>query len=144
MRDDGTSTLVLEGVARVEITEYVQLKPYRIARVTPCESFAPSPPARAELVQAVQRLAKARAKFGVELPKSVLTSLLAVEDMDYLTDLVSSTVLDDCAQKQLLLETLNVNERLDRLVQLLQQQLRQFETWRKLQGDLPNDHVGRN
>ncbi|MCG3149601.1 MAG: Lon protease 2 [Verrucomicrobiae bacterium] len=141
---DGTSNLVLEGVARVQILEYIQLKPYRIARVAPCESFAPTPPARAALVQAVERLAQARAKLGTELPRAVLDSLLAIEDAAYLTDLVSSTLLDDCRQKQRLLETLNVTDRLDQLVQLLHRQIRQFELWQKLQGDLPTDHVGRN
>ncbi|MEI6082940.1 MAG: LON peptidase substrate-binding domain-containing protein [Verrucomicrobiota bacterium] len=144
LRPDGTSTLVLEGVARVRITEYVQMKPYRIARVTPCESFSPAPPAREELQDIVRRLAKVRAKFGARLPKSMLATLLAEEDADYLTDLVSNTLIDDCQVKQRLLETLNVNERVDRLVAELQRQLHQFELWRKLQGDLPNDHVGRN
>lgn len=143
-RSDGTSNLILEGVARVQILEYVQLKPYRIARVTPCTTFTPTPPARGELVLTVKRLARMRAKFGTRFPKAILDSLLAVDEIDYLTDLVSATLLDDCQAKQRLLETLNVSDRLDQLVRLLQHQIREYEIWRKLQGDLPNEHVGRN
>jgi Lon protease-like protein len=143
-RPDGTSNLILEGVARVEILEYVQVKPYRIARVNPRLSFTPTPPARAKLVQTVKRLAQVHAKFGTEFPTAMLDSMLAVDEIDHLTDLVTSTLLDDCQAKQRLLETLNVTERLDLLVQLLHHQIRELEVWRKLQGDLPNEHVGRN
>ena len=67
-----------------------------------------------------------------------------MEDLEHLTDLVGHTLLDDSRQKQLLLETLDVGQRLERLVSVLQQQLRQAELWKKLQGDLPNDLVGQN
>src|SRR4029077_18971605 len=79
-RPDGTSNLILEGVARVHIVEYVKLRPYRVARVEPLDSvreqiLAPLD----ELVAAVTKLARARAKFGSELPKPILDALLAVE-----------------------------------------------------------------
>jgi Lon protease-like protein len=144
-RPDGTSNLILEGVARVKIVEYVKMRPYRLARIKPLKSFEENaPPPRAELVAAVAKLAKARAKFGDELPKSVLESLLEVKNTDHLSDLVSYTLLEDYHQKQLMLETLDINVRLDKLVALLQQQIRQFELWKTLQGKLSHDDVGKN
>ena len=142
---DGTSNMVVEGVARVRILEYTQLLPYRIARIQPLDSIpAAVSPARAELVATVKKLTAARARAGAELPAAALQSLLTVEDVEHLTDLVGHTLLDDSRQKQLLLETLDVQARLIRLVAGLRQQLRQVELWRKLQGDLPSDHVGQN
>ena len=142
---DGTSNLVVEGVARVRILEYTQLLPYRIARIQPLESIpAVPPPARTELLATVKKLTVARARAGVELPAAALQSLLTVEDVEHLTDLVGHTLLDDSRQKQLLLETLDVEARLVRLVAGLRQQLRQVELWRKLQGDISSDHVGQN
>ena len=142
---DGTSNMVVEGVARVRILEYTQLLPYRIARIQPLDSIpAAVSPARAELLATVKKLTAARARAGAELPAAALQSLLTVEDVEHLTDLVGHTLLDDSRQKQLLLETLDVQARLIRLVAGLRQQLRQVELWRKLQGDLPSDHVGQN
>ena len=142
---DGTSNLVVEGLARVRILEFTQLKPYRVARIQPLDSIAAeSSLARSELVATVRKLTKVRANFGSELPAAALKSLLTVEDLEHLTDLVGHTLLDDSRQKQLLLETLDVGQRLERLVSVLQQQLRQAELWKKLQGDLPNDQVGQN
>jgi Lon protease-like protein len=144
-RPDGTSNLILEGVARVHIVEYVKMRPYRIARVEPLESLEEAAsPVRDELVSVVAKLAKVRAKFGNELPKSVLDSLLVVKSSDHLSDLVSYTLLEDYHQKQLMLETLDVNVRFGKLVELLQQQIRQFELWKTLQGKLSHDDVGKN
>ena len=92
----------------------------------------------------VKKLAQAKARTGAELPAAAIQSLLTVEDVEHLTDLVGHTLLEDSRQKQLLLETLDVGARLTRLVAGLRQQLRQAELWQKLQGNLPNAHVGQN
>src|SRR5207247_843077 len=113
-RPDGTANLILEGIARVQIVDYVKLRPYWIARIESLESFAEIvPPRRPVLVAAVARLSRARAQLGAGLPKPVLDSLLAVESADVLSDLVSYTLLDDFHDKQQMLETLDVNTRLD-------------------------------
>jgi len=144
-RPDGTSNLVLEGVARVAIIEYIRQRPYHTARIETLESHDSfESPQRDALVAAVAMLAKARARLGAEFPKSVLNSLLAVESPDLLSDLVSYTLLDNFHQKQEMLEILDVSERLTRLVGLLQAQIRQFELWKTLQGTLSNDDVGHN
>ena len=144
-RPDGTANLILEGVARVQICEYVQSQPYRMARIEELPSGDTIElPEREPLLTAVSKLARARAKMGAELPKSVLNSLLAVENPDHLSDLVSFTLLENFHQKQLMLETLDVNARLLKLVELLQKQIEQFQLWKLLQGKLSNDDVGHN
>ena len=142
---DGTSNLILEGIARVNICGYVRTLPYHTARIKQLSSaHTIATDTREPLVAAVAQLAKARARLGAELPKSVLNSLLGVENPDYLSDLVSYTLLDNCHQKQLMLETLDVNQRLAKLVELLRWQIQQFELWKTLQGKLSNENVGQN
>jgi Lon protease-like protein len=144
-RPNGSANLILEGVARVRVTEYVRLRPYRVARVEPLESFEDAVgPNREPLMKVVTQLAKARARMGAELPKSVLTALRSVKNADYLSDLVSYTLLDDYYEKQTMLETLDTEQRLEKLAVLLQKKIQQFELWKTLQGKLPNKHVGYN
>jgi Lon protease-like protein len=144
-RPDGSANVILEGVARVRITEYLKLRPYRLARVEPLESSEVEAGAKREpLMKVVTQLAKARARMGVKLPKSVLTALRSVKSADYLSDLVSYTLLDDYYDKQAMLETLSTDERLEKLMALLQKKIQQFELWKTLQGKLPNKHVGHN
>jgi Lon protease-like protein len=143
-RPDGSANVILEGVARVRITEYLKLRPYRLARVEPLETSEIATAAREPLMKVVTQLAKARARMGVKLPKAVLTALRSVENPDYLSDLVSYTLLDDYYDKQAMLETLSTDERLEKLMALLQKKIQQFELWKTLQGKLPNKHVGHN
>ncbi len=144
-RPDGSANLILEGIARVRLVEYVRLRPYRVARIQPLESFEePEPPPREQLLAAVAALAKAQAVFGPELPKPLLDAFRSVQNAGYLSDLVSYTLLEDYHQKQLMLETLDVNVRLGQLIGLLQQKVRQLELWKTLQGKLDPDDVGKN
>jgi Lon protease-like protein len=144
-RPDGTSHLVLEGVARVRVRRYVRVRPYRVAEIEPLPSEGlPVPAPSRPLVNTVSRLARARALVGAEVPKAIMECVQSVRSADYLTDLVSYTLLEDYHQKQRMLETLDVNQRLEKLVDLLQQQIQQFELWKTLQGKLPNKHVGHN
>lgn len=144
-RPDGSANVILEGVARVRVTEYMKLRPYRVARVEPLKSTEDVDPIqRTPLLKIVTQLARARARMGVDLPKSVLSALRSVKNADYLSDLVSYTLLDDYYEKQSMLEILDTNERLEKLVALLQRKIHQFELWKTLQGKLPNKHVGHN
>ena len=43
-----------------------------------------------------------------------------------------------------MLETVDTDERLEKLLALLQKKIQQFELWKTLQGRLPNKHVGYN
>ncbi len=100
--------------------------------------------ARQPIIGMVRKVARARARLGAQLPKAVVDSLVALEDAALFADVVSYTLVEDFQEKQRLLETLDVNERLARLHQLLAAQLTQLELWKKLQGNLPNKHVGHN
>ena len=144
-RADGSANLILEGVTRVRVTEYLKLRPYRVARIEPLGSSEEAGGTNREpLMKVVTQLAKARARMGAELPKSVLSALRSVKNADYLSDLVSYTLLDDYYEKQTMLETLDTEQRLEKLAALLQKKIQQFELWKTLQGKLPNKHVGHN
>jgi Lon protease-like protein len=145
VRPDGTANLILEGVARVRIREYVRLRPYRVARAEQLSSSGTVAPAKREpLAAAVASLARARARLGVELPDSVLKSLLSIHSPEHFSDMVSHMLLDDYYEKQLMLETLDTEQRLQKLVRLLQSKAQQLQLWKKLQGKLPNENVGHN
>ena len=145
---DGTSHLVLQGLSRVRIVEFFATPPdlpYPLARIEALESTGQANASQREpVVGAVKRLTRVRARLGVKLPPSVIDSLMAVESPGLFADVVSNTFLESYQDKQRLLETLDINERLERLEELLAKQISQFELWKQLQGKLPNKHVGQN
>jgi len=133
---DGTSHLILQGVARVELAEAVRYKPYRVHRVKPL----PSPPCDSVMVDAllikVRELLAERIELGLPFPFPVLASppkepkqpppqvspkeilgfLEAIRDPAQAADLVSCATLPDGEERQSIMEAVDVETRLRRLI----------------------------
>ena len=142
---DGTSHLILQGIARVELEETLRCKPYRIHRIKtlrtpPCDSVAAD-----ALLAKVRELLEERIKLGLPFPfpvmpaspakeenapsppfsaKEILGYLDSIEDPEQAADLVSCAVLPDAAERQTILETIEVETRLRRLIQFLLAEIR--------------------
>jgi Lon protease-like protein len=81
-RKDGTSNLVLQGIARVELTETVRYRPYRVNRIRALESTATDSVAVDALTVKVLELVSERLEQGFELPFHVLKKLGQLEELD--------------------------------------------------------------
>jgi len=135
---DGTSHLILQGLARVELEETVRYKPYRVQRIRPLES----PPCNDLVVDAllakVRELLEERVALGLPFPfpippskgnpteappgfspKDVLEYLDKLNDPEQVADLVSCAVLSGPVQRQTILETVHLEARLKRLIHFL-------------------------
>jgi Lon protease-like protein len=147
-RHDGTSNLVLQGIARVELTEAVRYKPYRVNRIRPLESRATDSVAVDALTVKVLELVSERLEQGFELPIHVLKKLGQLDDLDtdklppdfalkqgieilaklnnpdQIADLVSCTLLSSPLERQLLLETIDLEKRLKHLIRFLLAEIR--------------------
>jgi Lon protease-like protein len=139
---DGTSHLVLQGIARVQLMETVYYKPYRIQRIRPLET----PPCDNVIVDGlltkVRELLAERIKLGFSLPfpgvtdgkpveppagvsaKEVLGYLDKLTDPEQVADLVSCAVLSGPAERQAILETVNLESRLKRLIHFLMAEIK--------------------
>jgi Lon protease-like protein len=136
---DGTSHLILQGLARVELEETVRYKPYRVQRIRPL----PTPPcdsvAADALLARVRELVRERLNLGLpfsfpgEQPpkfpaKEVIGYLDSISNPEQAADLVSCAVLAGASERQAILEAVDVETRLRRLIQFL---LRDIHTHRK-------------
>ena len=142
--EDGTSHLLLQGVARVRLQQLIRQKPYRVHRVEPFDGEPPDTVVADALMARVRELVGELATLGVTLPSGLSTESLvqggqpASEDRDgsapfleslqdpgTLADLVASTVLQDSGSRQMLLATGDVEVRLRKLIQFLLAEIRQ-------------------
>ncbi len=147
-RKDGTSNLVLQGLARVELTATVRYKPYRVHRIRALESTATDSVAVDALTVKVLELVSERLEQGFELPIHVLKKLGQLEDIDpenlppdfalkqgieilaklnnpeQIADLVSGTLLSSPLERQFLLETVDLESRLKHLIHFLMAEIR--------------------
>jgi ATP-dependent Lon protease len=136
---DGTSHLVLQGLARVELEAAVRYKPYRVQRIRPLEIPPCDTVAVDALVAKVRELLAERIDLGLSFPfpvmspgkaesspgppsfsaKEVMRYLDSISDPEHVVDLVSCAVLQGAVERQAILETADVEARLRRLVHFL-------------------------
>ncbi len=121
--EDGTSHLVLQGIARVEFTDFVQEKPFRMARLRD----VPSEPAGDEegevlSAQVLEFCAHYQAR-GARIPETLDQQLADVDDPDVLCDIVAHTFVRDPFRRQDVLEAPDVADRLRALIKHLRDEM---------------------
>ena len=140
---DGTSHVVLQGIARVKLEETVRYKPYRIQRIRPLGT-PPCDNVKVDALMAKMReLLEERVRLGLPFPfpvvspakaktqatsplsaKKILSYLDSIADPAQAADQVSCAVLPEAAERQEILETLDVESRLRRLIHFLLAEIR--------------------
>lgn len=138
---DGTSHLILQGLTRVELERPVRYKPYRVQRIRPlatppCDSLAAD-----ALLAKMRELLRERLELGLPFPspfpspppasaghaaqipplsaKDIMGYLDSIPDAELAADLVSCAVLKGAAERQAILEAVEVETRLRRLIHFL-------------------------
>jgi ATP-dependent Lon protease len=136
---DGTSHLILHGLMRVQLEKTVRYKPYRMARIRPLMPERGDNVHVDALVARIRDLVSERVKMGFSFPfsintenaagkddttnvvtaKDVVSYLERVQDPEQVADLVSCAMLAGSDQRQEILETLEIEPRLRRLIHFL-------------------------
>jgi ATP-dependent Lon protease len=145
---DRTSHLILQGIARVELGPAVKYKPYRVHTISALEANTTHSGQIVPLVARVHKLVEQRINLGSfpmpfplpdggegidaelgELPPSkfsvsdVLNYLKSLHDANQLADLVSCALLPRASERQSILETVDLEARLLRLIQYLMDEI---------------------
>lgn len=142
---DGTSNLILQGLARVQFEEIVSEEPYRRARISQimsesdgsCQSLSAIQSSLVGLVQTQMRL-------GAGIPKELLQFLSNIKEPENVLDLAIYTLCSSSKLKQQLLETRGILARFSKFKRFLRAQIEQLKLDRKLRGGLNEDHLGNN
>jgi ATP-dependent Lon protease len=144
--EDGTSHLILQGLTRVELVQTVRVKPYRVASIRPLVAAPADNVVIDALVGKIHELVEERIRAGpfpfpfstlqnVALgkkkkgknsfsPRKVVEYLASLPDADQVADLVSCALLPGATDRQTILETVNLEERLRHLVHFLIEEIR--------------------
>lgn len=139
--EDGTSHLILQGLTRVQLGKTVQSKPYRVQAIRPLQPRPIDSVMIDALVAKVHELVERRINLGglafpfalgkkAEKPtggegsaplliKEIMSYLEDLPDADQVADLVSCALLTEAQERQAILETVEVEPRLKRLIHFL-------------------------
>jgi len=121
-KPDGTSNLILQGVSRVRFTDFVQEKPYYVGKIEVL-STEESDELEVEALSAkVLEMIGTMQDSGDIQAGGILKFLNDIRDSDALADIVTYSFIDDVARKQEILETLNLRQRLQKVIVALRRQ----------------------
>jgi len=132
---DGSVRLMVQGLERIKLLDWIGTEPYLIARVEA---------ARDQMIQGTEVDALRRAVVDIfrrlveaspELPDELAAAAENVADLRHIAYFVASVVPLDVATKQALLEMDPVTAKLRRVVDLLQRELAVRELGRKITTD---------
>ncbi len=130
---DGTIQIIVQGLERIRILEYIEEKPYLKARIEAApedvEESVELEALKRNAVQLFQRLVS----LVQYLPNELALAALNIDDPRQVIYLIANSVQMELDLRQSLLEMNSVQEKLERLNQFLTRELEVLELGKKIQ-----------
>ena len=130
---DGPNSLVVHGLIRFRVVEWLADQPYLRARIEVLESTSTPGKNLDAMVNHIRQMAMKMVELSPNIPDEVGVVIHNIEDAGMLADFLSANINIDLEKKQELLEELNVNERLGKLSLMLAEQVELLEMSAKIQ-----------
>jgi ATP-dependent Lon protease len=136
--------LIIQGISRVRVLEVLQTEPYLRARVEPMEDVLPTEPEQIVEVQAMARTVGSTfqqiVSMSPQIPDELQAIPMNVTDPGTLADLIAANMPTlPTAEKQALLATADVRERLRALTGILTRELNVLEVGSRIQSEVASE-----
>ncbi len=129
---DGTVKVLVEGVRRVRITHYLENPDFFEASAEPLTEMPGDAATIEALLRTVTTEFERYAKVKKNIPEEALTAVSESTESAKLADLVAGHLGIEVSQKQDLLETLSVSERLEKVYGLMQGEMSVLQVEKKI------------
>ena len=114
-QQDGSLQVLLSGVHRLHIDEFVDLEPFIRVDVTPLEEPESSGPQTDAVVRHATNLFERYAQLNRRFSVEDITSIVGIKTAARLSDMLAAHLVTDMQQQQDLLETIDPLERLEKI-----------------------------
>ncbi|MDI6870482.1 MAG: endopeptidase La [Bacillota bacterium] len=129
---DGTIRILVEGLERVRIGEFLREEPFLEARVIRLDREEKKTAEDEALMRTLMEQFDAYVKASKRLPVEILLSLTAIDDPAHLADFIAAQLQLKLEDKQRVLETVSPRQRLELLTVLLSKEMEILELERKI------------
>jgi len=133
---DNTVRILVEGLRRFRITAYEATEPYLRAKIELLHERADTSVEMAALSRSAQQLFQDIIHLSPALSDQVKVSALNIDEPGKLADLIAANLNLNLEERQHLLETVQVKERLGRLLPLLNRELEVLTLGSKIQKEV--------
>jgi ATP-dependent Lon protease len=131
---DGTVKVLVEGVRRARIKAVVPEGDCLYADIEPQASISTSTPEMEALKRAVVEQFDQYVQLNKKIPKEVVASLASIDDHGRFADSVAAHLPLKLEQKQQILETSNVADRLENLLEQVEKELDIIQVEKRIHG----------
>jgi ATP-dependent Lon protease len=136
---DGTLRVLVQGLDRVRLESIERTEPFLTGLFTPLPDVVTREKEAEALARSVEALFGRIISIAPYLPEELLLAAANAETPSSLANLIASTIRLKTVEKQDLLETVDVEERLRKLTAILSRELEVFELGTKIQSQVQEE-----
>jgi ATP-dependent Lon protease len=137
--EDNKAQLLVQGLGRFRVKEYIKGKPYLQARVEYIQEIDKrGKEVEALMSNLVSQFARV-AELSPGLPQEVIAMAKTIQEPGTLADMIASTINSTQEEKQAILEIVDAKERLKQVTRLVNYQLEILELGDKIQTQVKGD-----
>lgn len=125
---DETSNIIVSGLARARIQKFVQEEPYRVGEIEILKDVTHDNPEEMALTEKVKDLFIRKVSLKKIVTDEQIDSIRLLSDPSRICDIISYYSSSPFPKKQTVLETLDVNKRLRKVLKLLEEEIRILES----------------
>ena len=132
---DGTVKVLVEGQQRAQVQSIEDAETHFSATVAPIEHQADAPTSEIEaLRRAVMQQFDQYVKLNKKIPPEILTSIAGIDDAGRLADTIAAHLPLKLENKQLVLDMVPVDKRLEKLLELLEHEVDILQVEKRIRG----------
>lgn len=137
---DGNTTVILQGKKRFHLKEEIQSEPYIRATIEPFEEVRPKQDKEFKaMVSSIKDMAMSIVQMSPNIPTEAGIAIKNIESISFLINFISSNMNADMSVKQRMLETVNLRERANQVLEHLTTELQMLELKNQIQSKVRVD-----
>lgn len=136
---DGSTTVILQGIRRIEVLSFMQEEPFLMANVEPLGEIPEDDDEMKAIVSAMKDYAVRIIKLAPNIPSEAEVVVNNIESADFLTHFIASNLNVSLKDKQKILETASLKERAQLVLRFLSSELQMLELKSKIQSKVQDD-----
>ena len=135
---DGTVKVLVEGIDRAEVVSFDEKGDFWSANVNLVEIKERKDKKTLAFMRSVFSQFDQYVKLNKKIPPEILTSLTSINDPGRLADSIAANLTLKLSEKQTILETFDIRERLDLLLNIMESEIDILQVEKKIRGRVKN------
>ncbi|HCR86223.1 MAG TPA: endopeptidase La, partial [Alphaproteobacteria bacterium] len=135
---DGTVKVLIEGISRIELNYYIENPSFFEAAVFNIAESPTKPEEVEPLLRSVVLSFENYVKLNKKIPYELISNIQKISNPSLVADTIATHLVLKLPEKQSLLETIDLNKRLEKLIEYTEREIDVLNTERKIRSRVRN------